>query len=182
MSKPPSTLTWHLAETDEDRKLIDLEFLFWRVYYSWIRWQEDCQSCSNGDDLTAHEIALLHIIRMKNRPKSIYEIGRLLNRDDTPNIQYGVKKLVDMGYVEKVSLKTGPKKAVAYQVTDQGKKNTDSYAHARHDILLTMLQDYDMSELGLEAASKSLSLMKGIYEEASRLTASYKKLDTDSNM
>jgi predicted MarR family transcription regulator len=168
-------MTWHLAETEDDLKLINFEFLFWRTYYSWIRWQEDCQSCTSDDGLTAPEIALLHIVRMKDRPKTVYELGRLLNRDDTPNIQYGVKKLVDLGYVEKVDIKAGLKKAIAYKVTPKGIKNAESYAQARKNILLKMLKGYkDANLIQFEEATKVLSIMKGIYEEGSRLTASYK--------
>jgi predicted MarR family transcription regulator len=172
-------MTWHLAETGEDLKLINFEFLFWRTYHSWVRWQEDCQSCVAEDGLTAPEIALLHIIRMKGRPKTIYEVGRLLNRDDTPNVQYGIKKLVDLGYVDKVDIKTGAKKAVAYKITPKGIKNTDAYAMARQNILLKMLEGYkDANLIQFEQATKVLSIMKGIYEEASRLTASYRNDST----
>tara|TARA_B100000508_G_C11438536_1_gene267455 strand:+ start:274 stop:813 length:540 start_codon:yes stop_codon:yes gene_type:complete len=175
VKKKADNLSWHLAENTNEFKIIDFEFLFWRAYYSWIRWQEDCQQCSNHDDLSAQELALLHIIRIKNRAKSIYEIGRLLNRDDMPNIQYGVKKLVDLGYVEKVEVTSGVKKATAYQVTEIGEKNTERYTLARKKILLKMLDEYGLDSIGLENAKKTLTVMKSMYEEASRLTALYEE-------
>lgn len=169
-------MTWHLAEDTSELDLIDFEFLLWRIYYSWIRWQEDCQSAIADDDLTAQEIALLHIIRMKDRPKSVYEISRLLNRDDLPNIQYGIKKLINLGYVKKIDIKNGPKKATAYQITNTGITNTNLYSKARKNILLEMLKDYDPGQLKFRELTKILNLMKGVYEEASRLTASYKDI------
>ena len=172
--KSQHQMTWHLAEDEEELDIIDFEFLLWRIYYSWIRWQEDCQSAIANDDLTAHEIALLHIIRMKDRPKTVYELSRLLNRDDIPNIQYGIKKLVKLGYVNKTDIKNGPKKATAYMITEEGIANTSSYTKARKNILLEMLKEYDPEQLKFKEATKILNLMKGIYEEASRLTASYK--------
>ena len=164
---------WHLAKNDEELKFVNFEFLFWRTYHSWIRWQEDCQSCFADDALTAAEIALLHIIRIKDRPKTIYEIGRLLNRDDTPNIQYGVKKLVDLGYVKRVDVKAGAKKAIAYQITDKGIKNTDTFTSVRNNVLLKVVNGYTES-IKFEETAKTLAMMKGIYEEASRLVAFYK--------
>lgn len=168
-------MTWHLAVDKDQLAVIDFEFLLWRTYYSWIRWQEDCQSAIADDDLTAHEIALLHIIRMNERPKTVYEISRLLNRDDIPNIQYGIKKLLKLEYVKKVDIKNGAKKAIAYQITKNGIKNTDAYSKARRSILIEMLKEYDPNQLMFKEVTKSLNLMKGIYEEASRLTASYKE-------
>ena len=171
-------ISWHLAKNDVELQLVNFEFLFWRTYYNCIRWQEDCQSCIADDHLTAHEIAILHIIRMKERPKSIYEIGRLLNRDDTPNIQYGIKKLIALNYIRKVDVKSDKmKKAIAYQITEEGIKNTDAYTQARNNILLNIIKEYNQNELQFEEAKKTLFTMKGLYEEASRLVASFK---TDS--
>jgi predicted MarR family transcription regulator len=165
---------WHLAKNEAEHTFVNFEYLFWRAYHSWIMWQEDCQSCIANDMLTAPEIAILHIIRMKERPKTVYEIGRLLNRDDTPNVQYGVKKLMDIGYVEKVDLKSGPKKAVAYKITNKGIKNTDAFVNVRNNVLLKLVDEHGVSNLGLADATKALSIMKGIYEEGSRLAAMYK--------
>lgn len=165
---------WHLAQTDEEQKFINFEFLFWRAYHSWIRWQEDCQRVIANDALIASEIAVLHVIRMKERPKTIYEIGRLLNRDDTPNIQYCVKKLIDLGYVTRVDVKAETKKAMAYQITEQGIKNTDAFVRVRNNVLMKVVSEYEDS-LKFSETTKTLSMMKGIYEEGSRLTAFYKR-------
>jgi predicted MarR family transcription regulator len=164
---------WHLGQNEKDLKIIDFEFLFWRTFYSWIRWQEDCQSAVADEDLTAYEIALLHVIKMKDRPKTIYELGRLLNRDDMPNIQYGVKKLIDLGYVKKVDMKT-PKKAIAYEATKEGIENTEAFATARENILLKLINEHGLSAEQFVDATKFLTTMKGILEEASRITAFYK--------
>ncbi len=37
--------TWHLAETESEIEVTEFELLLWRVFYAFIRWQEDCQSC-----------------------------------------------------------------------------------------------------------------------------------------
>jgi len=175
MATSSKKMTWHLATDEQALKLIDFEFLMWRTYYSWIRWQEDCQAAIASDELSAPEIAILHIIRMSDRAKTVYEIARLLNRDDIANIQYGAKKLIGLGYVEKVDDKTGPKRAITYKITEKGIENAQAYAKAREDILIRMIERYDPDSLRFEDATKILSSMKGVYEEASRLTASYKE-------
>lgn len=175
MSKPGEDLetSWHLGQDKDELKVIDFEFLFWRTYYSWIRWQEDCQRTIANDDLMAPEIALLHLIRMKDRPKTIYELGRLLNRDDTPNIQYGVKKLVELEYVAKVEV-TGPKKAVAYKATQKGCDVAEAYAQTRENIFLKLLKEHGIKEDQFIEMTKFLTVLKGILEEASRITGFYK--------
>ena len=166
--------TWHLATNENEHKIVNFEFLFWRTFYSWIMWQEDCQSCIAKDALNAHEIALLHIIRMKERPKTVYEIGRLLNRHDIPNIQYGIKKLIDLGYVKKVDVKAGAAKTMAYQATPKGVENTNAFTNVKRNVLHKLVSEYGESHLKLEEATKTLTIMKGIYEEAGRLAATYK--------
>lgn len=173
MDKSHTKLSWHMGKTEEELKFVDFEFLFWRTYYSWIRWQEDCQNAISDDYLTAYELAILHVTRMKERPKTVYEVARLLNRDDIPNLQYGIKKLIDLKYLEKVDVKDGPKKAIAYQATQKGIDNTNAFAKAREELLVQMLRDYKALDVSFDEANKVLTLMKSMFEEASRRTFFY---------
>src|SRR5947207_1990398 len=95
--------TWHLAENEAEIKVTEFELQLWRVFYGFLRWQEKCENIANGTDLTGNELAILHVVRMKNRPKAINDIMRLLNRDDTFNIHYSIRKLIKMGLIKKVS-------------------------------------------------------------------------------
>ncbi|MBY0545356.1 MAG: winged helix DNA-binding protein [Gammaproteobacteria bacterium] len=161
---------WHLAETDEEVKVSELEFMLWRVGYGFLRWQEDCTTHVTGVTLTGDDIAVLHIIRMKERPKTVYELAQLLNRGDIPNVQYSIKKLLKLKLIEKA--KNLVKKAVAYQLTPLGMKHTDDYTKARKELFL----DLFFKEINLEEVEKATALLtrlKNIYEEASLLTASY---------
>lgn len=162
--------TWHLAENDDEIKVADFELQLWRVFYGFLRWQEGCERSANGTDLTGNELAVLHIIRMKDRPKSIYDIGRLLNRDDTFNIQYSIRKLLKMGLIEKC--KTSSQKILAYQITEAGIRNTDIYTQARKSILIDIF--IKESDLNLTEMTKTLTKLKAIYDEADRTAASYK--------
>ncbi len=168
------TAVWHLAENEQELKLTNFEFLLWRVFYGFMRWQEDCQSCiDENNELNAYDLSILHIIRMNERPKNVYELGSLLNRNDVPNIQYSIRKLLKLGFVEKY--KGGPKKSLAYQITEKGIENTNAYIEARKNILINALKN-EFEELDLAYTTKALTTIKGIYDEAGRIAASYRSL------
>jgi predicted MarR family transcription regulator len=164
--------SWHLAETQQEVDVTEFEFHLWRVFYGFTRWQEDLQRYICGDDLTAAELALLHVIRMKDRPKTIYELSRLLNRDDPNNIQYTITKLIKQGLIEKVvgASQGSAKRAASYQITALGTENTNKYNDGRKAVLIKL---FEGSDLNLSEATKALISAKAIYDEASRLAASY---------
>lgn len=164
--------SWHLSQDTDEAKLAEFEFQLWRVFNSFVTWQEDCQRYVCGQPLSAQELAILHLIRMKDQPKNIYELCRLLNRDDPHNVQYSIKKLVKMGLVKAIEEKTGAK--LAYQTTNLGIENTQKYRDARHHLLIKLLKNLNLDNLDIEKTSMVLSFLRGIYDEASRLAATYK--------
>ncbi len=163
--------TWHLAKNEQEVKVTEFEFQLWRVFHGFTRWQEDCQKYVFEETLSANELALLHIIRMNERPKTIYDLSRLLNRDDPNNIQYGITKLIKLNLIEKAKTERS-KKAISYQVTEYGIKHTEVYCEARSSILIEL---FNKSDMDIESATKILQQMHALYDEASRIAASYKK-------
>lgn len=163
--------SWHLAQGEFEVEVTEFELQLWRVFFGFIRWQQQCETSVNTTDLNANELAVLHIIRMKEKPKTIYDIGRLLNRDDTFNIHYNVKKLLKMGLIEKTKFAQGGKRTVAYQVTPAGIENTDAYTEVRQNILIDMMRNEN--DLNLPKITKILSKLKAIYDEADRAVTSY---------
>lgn len=161
---------WHLAQTEEELKVTDFEIQLWRVFFGFLRWQQECERNVNGTNLLGQDLSVLHVIRMKDRPKSITDIARLLNRDDTFNIQYSVRKLTKMGLIQ--SAKISGSKSVAYQMTSEGIKNTDNLAQARKKILIEMFINNN-DDLDLEIATKTLSKLKSIYDAAEHAAASH---------
>ena len=161
--------SWHLARGENDGKVTEFELQLWRVFYSFIRWQEECEKSINGSRLTGNDIAVLHIIRMQDKPKSPFDVGRLLNRDDTFNIKYSIQKLLKLNLIEKVKINQDVK-TLYYQVTEQGKENTDLYTQIRKSILIELFQQ--TSEIDLIVTAKTLSKIKSIYDEADRAVAS----------
>jgi predicted MarR family transcription regulator len=173
MKKEELDKSWHLAENETELKLTEFEFLLWRVFFGFTRWQEDCQSCVDGStDLMPHDIAILHVIRMKDRPKTQYELCKLLDRDDLPNISYSIRKLVKLGLIEK-SKKQSKGKVIAYQVTKAGLQNTENYKAVRKSILIKMFED-EFGEKDFSEVIKVLSTINNLYNEAGIVAASHK--------
>lgn len=170
---------WHLAANEDEVLLTDFELSLWRVFNGFIRWAEDCNRCVSDYDLDGFELAVFHVVRIKDRPKTVYEVGRLLNQEDISSIQYVIRKLLDKGLIEKVKIKgktspntSGPK-FINYQVTETGKKIIDDYVQVRKDILVNMIKGFDEFNR-LEEVAKILSRMIGIYDECGRIAATYR--------
>lgn len=175
--KPTSNQSWHLANNSQEEFLLtEFEGALWRIYFQFTSWQENCQTyICNDDKLTANEIAILHIMRAGNdRPKTVYDIGTILSRSDHHGIRYGIKKLIDLGYVKQEKPRRGAradKKTSTYSVTPSGVKNTEIYTKARKDILINLLKDYPEIIDEMDKITKSIRTITGIYDEAIRRAA-----------
>lgn len=163
---------WHLSSDAVEIATTELEFALMRTFESFGRWQAECLIAASGLTLSGPENALLHIIRMNDRPKSIKELARLSNRDDIPNIQYSLRKMVSDGLVTKQGTnRTG----VTYEATDRGKSVTDTYAEIRRRLLLKELREMPDFAQKLEEVSRTLTMLSGIYEEVSRVVATHRR-------
>ena len=163
---------WHLSETDTEVICTELEFALMRCFEAFGRWQAECLASVSDIGASGPENAMLHIVRMNDRPKSIKELARLTNRDDIPNIQYSMRKLVTSGLVEKLgSGRTG----VTYQATAKGKTVTDTYSTVRKRLLIEQIASLPEFDARLKEAGQSLNVLAGIYEEISRIAATHRR-------
>ncbi len=163
---------WHLATDNYEIGLTELEFAIIRVSAAFERWQSDCLACCHGQTFSGSDTAVLHVIRMHDRTKSISEIGRLLKRDDQSNLQYGIRKLLKAGLIEKADSGSA-KKGVTYQVSELGREVTDRYAEFRQELLISLTRSIS-GDSELDAISKVLNLMSGLYDQASCVAATHR--------
>lgn len=163
---------WHLATDAHEVALTELEFALFRISEAFERWQSDCLACCVEGNFSGTDNALLHMIRMHDRPKSISDLARLLNRDDLSNLQYSLRKMSKAGLIEKA--KGDSKKGVTYQVTEQGMEITDRYARYRQELLLSLTGSIAGFEGKLNGATQALNLMVGMYDQAACVAASHK--------
>lgn len=163
---------WHLADNEYEVEVTELEFSVLRVAAAFERWRSDCMACCSDQSFSGADAAVLHVIRMHNRPKSISEIARLLNRDDQSNVQYGIRKLIKAGVIEKTG-SIDSKKGVTYMVTDLGREVTDRFTQFRRELLLTLTRSIS-TNISLDDVSKMLNLMAGMYDQASSIAAAHR--------
>ena len=166
---------WHMSTTDQETSLTDIEFALIRNFSAFNRWMDDCAACCHISEhpCNGNDYAILNMIRMHHRPKSISDIARLTNRDDIPNLQYSIKKLTRAGLIEKAGTKEN-KRGTTYQPTEQGISVTDTYASYRREILLPLIQTIQRSGEKTDQVTRVLSLLSGIYDQASCIAAAHR--------
>ena len=134
MSREASTPHyWHLAEDSIGVAMTDLEYAILRVFEAFGRWQSECLTAVSGARITGPENVLLHVIGMKGRAKTIHDVMLLTNRQDTQNVQYGLRKLIKLGFVRKQGT---ARAGIFYQTTEKGNKICKDYADLRAKLLL----------------------------------------------
>ena len=124
---------WHLAEDSIGVAMTDLEYAILRVFEAFGRWQSECLTAVSGAKMTGPENVLLHVIGMKGRAKTIHDVMLLTNRQDTQNVQYGLRKLIKLGFVKKQGT---ARAGIFYQTTEKGNKICKDYADLRAKLLL----------------------------------------------
>jgi predicted MarR family transcription regulator len=163
---------WHLAETEQEVRFADLEFALFRIGAAFDRWQKDCLACCVDEGMAGMDNAILHMIRMHERPKSISEISRLLNRDDISNLQYSLRKLTSNGLVERVGKKES-KRTATYQITERGEEITDLYVQFRRELLMPLTESIKDFDSDVVTTCRLLNLVSGIYDHASSIAAAH---------
>ena len=163
---------WHLARTPLEIDVAEVEYALMRSYEAFGHWQAECLATVIEFSASGPENALLHIIRMNDRPKSIRDLAQMTNRDDIPNIQYSLRKLLKSGLVKR----TGSGRAgVTYEVTPLGYRVTERYADIRSVLLIEAVTRVPEMAAKLKEAARTLELMTGIYEQAARAAATHRR-------
>ncbi|MBL9055944.1 MAG: winged helix DNA-binding protein, partial [Rhodobacteraceae bacterium] len=94
------------------------------------------------------------------------------NRDDVPNIQYSLRKLIGAGLVLR---KGAGRSGVTYEVTEEGRRVTDDYGALRRALLIAAVGNVPGFAARLAEATRTLNLLSGIYEEISRVAATHRR-------
>ncbi len=163
---------WHLATSDAEAETANMEFALMRAFEGFGRWQSECLAAVCDLAATGPENAMLHIIRMNERPKSIKDLARLTNRDDVPNIQYSLRKLIAAGLVQRQG---AGRSGVTYQVTEAGRRVTDDYGAVRRRLLIAAITARPDLPARLAEATRVLGEITAIYEDVARLAATRRR-------
>jgi len=154
----------HLAETRSEAKLFELLIGLRRCSAALDRWQHEFLSMTCDKALIRTDHVILNMIRLHDRPKTIVEIGRILNRDDTANVNYSIRKLQKLGLVEKTGRDN--LRGVSYRVTATGRAMTEHYARLRKNFLITNLPDGEEWNAQIDVTVKTLARIQTMYDMA----------------
>ncbi len=163
---------WHLARTPLEIDVTEVEYALMRSYEAFGRWQAECLATVIEFSASGPENELLHIIRMTDRPKSVRDLAQMTNRDDVPNIQYSLRKLLKGGLVKRMG---SGRAGVTYEVTPLGYRVTERYADIRSVLLIEAVTRIPEMADKLEDVARTLELMTGIYEQAARAAATHRR-------
>jgi predicted MarR family transcription regulator len=163
--------SWHLARTPQEMHVAELEYALIRCFEAFGHWQAECLASVAGFSASGPENALLHMIRMNDRPKSMRDLAHMANRQDIPNMQYSLRKLIKGGMVARSG---SGRSGVTYEVTELGRQITDDYADVRADLLVNSVARVPDLAKRLPEAAHALDLMIGIYEQAARTAATHR--------
>jgi len=159
----------HLRATVEEASLTEFEFAAMHLIEAFRRWATQCTQVVSNYDLAYSELLVLHVVRMQDRPKDTATIANILNREDIPNVQYSLRKLVALDLIKKERSGT----AFTFSVTPKGLDMTELYAELRRELLLPQLSHLDDFPRVLVEMRRVLTLLTGIYDQTARVAASY---------
>ncbi|MGV6876172.1 winged helix DNA-binding protein [Pseudochelatococcus sp. B33] len=167
---PPGALdrSWHLGRSPLEIDVAEFEYALMRSFEAFGSWQAECLATVIDFAASGPENALLHVIRMDDRPKSVRDLAYMTNREDIPNIQYSLRKLIKGGLVERHG---SGRSGVFYTATELGRRVTDRFADVRAMLLIEAVRQVPGLAQRLTDAAKTLELMMGIYTQAARAAA-----------
>lgn len=161
---------WHLGGTRGDVLLTELELVMMRFQQAFERWVVHVTERSGDPNLSFPESVLLHSVRLQTQPCTTQSIARLLNRDDIPNVQYSLRKLVKGGYLTHA---TANAKNNSFTLTERGYRITDYYARIRHEVLVAHARNLETMESEFQAIIDQIGILTGQYDEAMRKASTY---------
>lgn len=119
--------------------------------------------------LSGEDVVIIQQLIASPRPRGIVELARFSNRDDIPNLQYCLRKLIAAGLVEKAPGSTN--RDTVYQATAAARDLTEHLVRARRELLMAPLAEFPDGDAELRAAARALERLTGRYDRGTRILA-----------
>lgn len=148
--------------------LSEIEFGLIMLNHAFSRWMVRCMAAAGVPDLSPMDILILHNIRSRSKPRTIADIGLILNIEDTHVVTYAIKKLERLKLIR--SGKRGKEKIVS--ITPTGEEACERYFQIRETLLVKSVLSTEMSPENLSAIAGRLRALSGHYDQAARSAAS----------
>jgi predicted MarR family transcription regulator len=147
------------------------EYAAWHFGSAFARWRRDCLGAMPASALGGTEASILHVLHLNGTPKGLSDVARLLHRDDLANLQYGLKKLLSLGFIEKAS-NGASRRNTTYLPSSSGRAIIDAYVQHRRDTLVRLVGSMSGTQEALQQATSILHVMTGLYDQASTILSS----------
>lgn len=148
------------------------EYAAWHFGSAFARWRRDCLiAMPAANSLGGTEASILHVLHLNDTPKGLSDVARLLHRDDLANLQYGLKKLLSLGFIDKAS-NGASRRNTTYVPTESGRAIVDAYLQHRRDTLVRLVGSMSGTQGALQQATSILHVMTGLYDQASMILSS----------
>lgn len=159
---------WHLAASDAERVMAEFEHALICLGEAFGRYNLQGLAGASGDtSFSGQDNMVLHIIATLDRPKSLSDISRFMNRDDLANIQYSLRKLMKAGLIEKASDRSA--RGTTYQTTVEGRERVNAFVARRRELVLGPPEEMEQLREQLRGATKVMSHFIGLYDQAARV-------------
>jgi predicted MarR family transcription regulator len=147
------------------------EYAAWHFGSAFARWRRDCLASLPATGLGGTEASILHVVHLNGTAKGLSDVARLLHRDDLANLQYGLKKLLSLGFIEKSS-DGASRRNTTYVASETGRALIEAYLQHRRDALLRLVASMSGTKEALQQATSILHVMTGLYDQASMILSS----------
>jgi len=162
----------HLSRSEPEAALCDFEYALHHVMEAFRRWSVAVHALAGGEALPVQDVSVLQVLRMRERTKTVSEIAQVLNREDTANVQYSLRKLERLGLAERAP--DVPQRQTVYGVTARGREVTEQYAAVRRAVLLDSVHSMGDIQAQLEEATRLITFMVGQYDSGARRLAMHR--------
>jgi predicted MarR family transcription regulator len=167
---PPARTPRHLAATEHERAVTEFEQTLIGAAEAFYRFAGALLGPEGrAQNISGEDCVILQQLVGATGPRRVADLGRFANRDDVANIQYSLKKLIRAGWVRRV--KSAAARDSAFVATDSGHAVSARLVALRRDLLIAPSAELAELDPQLRAASRTLGLLTGFYDHATRIIA-----------
>jgi predicted MarR family transcription regulator len=164
-----ATTPHEFAVTRFEQGLICAAAAFYRFYGVLLGPEGRVRSISGQDN------AILQQIMAARRPLAVTDIARFANRDDIANIQYGLKKLLRAGLIEKAGRTSA--RETSYVVTELARHWTRDFLTLRRQLFTDPAARMPNFDDQLEKSAHLLNLIAGFYDHGTRVMSAAEQME-----
>ena len=162
---------WPLGGAAHEVHTTELEWAVLRFYAAFGRSCEQLADMAGSGETNFSELVLLHVVAMQRSPQPVSSLARQLNRDDIPNLQYGIRKLCGKNLLRKAGVSRG--KQATYDLTEEGRGLVANYARLRKELLTRRTEIVAEVDRRMADATQLIALLTGLYDNVAQSGATY---------